>query len=312
MPCAGIHMHLAGRVLEALDASPGDVPFSLRSPGDREWFLHGAVAPDWGYVPGVDRFFSELSHYVRTADLARALLEMAATERESAFAWGWATHVLGDIEIHPVVGRACGERLFGDRNLRLNSAVDVSTHVALEVGLDIVFLDRHRRTPPPPPRPVFDRDTISLVVRALRATYAIDWDPEALLQAHRRATRLTAGWPRALSVLGRGRGVIGNGRRSVTTRVLGAAVGAAALASRAGTPMSGFFAPVRPPDWMLDEVETIGDGFADRFREAISERLASLPNHNLESGVADGLGIHHPAAAETRSRLDAVRTRAAS
>lgn len=159
------------------------------------------MAPDWGYVPGVGRFFSELAHYVDTADLTRSLLAAARTTHERAFAWGWVTHVLGDIAIHPLVGRAYGEHLYGDRELRLNSSADVTTHVAIEIGLDIVFLGRAPSISPPPSNPYLHHENVGQLLTGLRQTYGLTWDPARLIGLHRRAARLTAAWRPALAIV---------------------------------------------------------------------------------------------------------------
>ena len=46
----------------------------------------GAIAPDMGYYPFGSRFFTELTHYVRSGDFVMALLKEAGTLNELAFA----------------------------------------------------------------------------------------------------------------------------------------------------------------------------------------------------------------------------------
>jgi hypothetical protein len=116
MPCATIHLHLADRILSHWEERPRLAPFPVGEPALRDAFLHGTLAPDMGFVPGVDRFLSDLAHYIAPAELTRSLLRGARTPREEAFAWGWAGHVVGDVVLHPMVGRAVGERLLGDRS----------------------------------------------------------------------------------------------------------------------------------------------------------------------------------------------------
>ena len=113
MPCATVHLVVADRIWTRW-SSEGGAPFALGQ-RTRDAFIHGSLAPDLGFIPGVDRIISELAHYYRPADLSRSLLARAASPEERAFAWGWVAHVVGDMEIHPLVGRAVGERVHGDR-----------------------------------------------------------------------------------------------------------------------------------------------------------------------------------------------------
>jgi hypothetical protein len=291
MPCATIHLHLADRVFESWQRSPGLAPFTPDRPGIREAFLHGALAPDMGFVPGVDRFLSELSHYHSSGDLCRTLLGSAGSEEQTAFAWGWITHVMGDVALHPLVGRACGERLLGDRDRRLNAAEDLPTHVGMEVGLDIVFLEREPTISLPPTTPVLTPKGVGHVTGALKRTYGIAWTPERVLADHRRAVHLTAWWPHALRRIARG------------SRLTRAAVGS--LRSFAGprSALAGFLRPIRPPQWIIDEVTEYARDFPERVQEQLESGLASIRNMNLETGTDERDSEDHPGQAEARQRL---------
>ncbi len=205
MPCATIHLLLADRALETWCRHPASAPLEAARPEIRAAFIHGALAPDMGFIPGVDRFVSELAHYVRPAALARAVKHLAETPLDEAFAWGWATHLLGDIEIHPIVGRAVGERLYGDRERRVDAGEDVATHVSSEVGLDIAFLAGNPEVSKPPDQPHFNRSRIRHFASALTRASGIPWDATALLCGHRTAVRLSRYWPGALTALSLGR-----------------------------------------------------------------------------------------------------------
>ncbi len=196
-------MAVAARVLRQWKASPGRAPIPVERPAVRDAFLHGALAPDMGFVPGNRRLVSEAAHYLLPGDLTRALLAAAGSDEEEAFAWGWASHLLADVEIHPVVGRAVGERLYGDRGRRMDALADVATHVSLEVGLDIAVLRREgAELPAPPARPFFPHHgRIRFLTRALEETYGVRWDGHLLAKHHVQAVRLTRWWPRALRLL---------------------------------------------------------------------------------------------------------------
>jgi hypothetical protein len=287
MPCASVHLMLAGRVLRAWEQSPSTAPVSLRDPEHRAAFLGGALAPDAGFTPTTDRRFSEFSHYVAPGDLSRALLERARTEAEAAFAWGWATHVLGDVELHPVVGRAVGEFLHGDPEFRVNASEDVETHVSLEVGLDLQVLEAEGPALPVAPVRAWSGagEGGRFLVGALEATYGVPWGPGGVLRDQRRSAWMMRSWPGALSLVSR------SGDGSALGRLLGFSWHRAA----AGTPLRGLLGPRRPPPWVLDQVMESAEGFAARFQAVAESGLVALGNRNLETGDETLPGQGHPA-----------------
>lgn len=60
----------------------------------------GAVIQDLGYYPHGSKEFSDLTHYVRTADFILALMKEAHTLNELAFALGSLAHYFGDTNGH--------------------------------------------------------------------------------------------------------------------------------------------------------------------------------------------------------------------
>ena len=329
MPCATVHLDAAGRVLDRWKEDPSGSPFDASRADLATAFLQGSVAPDMGYVPGVDRFVSDLAHYIRSVDLTRSLVDRAEDPRQEAFAWGWATHVLADILIHPLVGRACGELLYGSRELRLNSGADLAAHVGMEVGLDGEILISRRGVPAPPPVPSGAPHEAKLLAEALGRIYDLDWNPRFLEKSQRRAARLNQGWPTALRVVnGRLEGEVSGGvgvdipasggglqfgeppeksRRGRFQRITSFAASALGRFAAPGTPAFGFLRPLRPPRWLVSEVlETLGQ-FPERFQDLVSGGLTTLENHNLESGVPESSGVQHPEALKTQVRLKSVR-----
>ena len=303
MPCATVHMAVAGRVLGMWRDTPARAPVSLSRPGVEEAFLHGAMAPDMGFIPGTHRLVSELAHYVRPGDLARALLRTAGSAQEEAFAWGWASHLAADVAIHPLVGYAVGERLFGDRSRRVDAMEDVGTHVSLEVGLDMTILRLEREVPRPPARPHFPAaGRVRHLARALAETYDLEWDPSSLTQHHVRATRLTHFWPRTISLLPLQpalppgapppRSLLG--RLSRTTGRKDA--------------LAGFLRPEAPRPWFVEAVREGIDAVAAAFPSLVDSGLGGVANPNLETGKESREGSGHPATDLANQRLrDAQR-----
>lgn len=306
MPCATIHLLTAGRALEEIPS--GSLPFPTDDPECRSAFLHGALAPDMGFIPGTERFVSELSHYVRTGDLARTLLRHAGDLKEAAFAWGWVTHLVTDLELHPRVGHAVGERATGDRSVRMNAAEDLPAHVGTEVGLDLHFLTRDRSIPRPPARAAFDPVSIEYLAGALEETYGIPFHRARLLETHSKAVRMTARWPRALQVLEWGRGVAGEAARGLRGWLGRTAAGTGARLVRPGGAAEGFFRPLRPPAWLVSDVESLARDFPGRMAALAAGGMDSLLNHNLETGAPEGAPVPHPDAERTARRLNRLRS----
>ena len=303
MPCATIHLRLAGSAWTAWEDGRLAPPFSLDA-GTRDAFLHGSLAPDLGFVPGVERLVSDLAHYHRPADLARAVMAEAGTEREHAFAWGWVAHVLGDVALHPEVGRAVGEELYRDRTRRVNAVEDVETHVSIEVGLDAQVLSAHGDTPAPPARPFFDGRSAGLLVNALRKVYGLTLSPERLASWHRTAVIRTRRWPAALRALSRAYPLVPGSRVSrvdpwrPTLRVL-------RLFARRGTAASGFFRPRPAPGWLLESVQAEARTFPARLAPFLERGLLTLENRNLESGdLETENGESHPETSRIRRTLE--------
>ncbi|TVP78429.1 MAG: hypothetical protein EA352_02055 [Gemmatimonadales bacterium] len=295
-------MHLAGRVLTDWRRHPVRSPVNVGLPEVRHAFLHGALAPDSGFVPGTDRTVSELAHYIRPADLARALLAEARSETDEAFAWGWFHHVVVDVDLHPLVGRGVGELLHGDRNRRVDAMEDEAVHVALEVGLDVRVLQGYP-APRPPRGPHLSDVSVEQLRRALRHTYGVELPSEHLLAEHRRASGMVAWWPRLLQVVAAGRG-LGMGPRRHP--LLARALSAARRPFAEGTAPRGFLEAFAPRAWILEEFEEASGGFAHRFGALVEGGVDGFENRNLETGVVTGRGSGHPATDRAWERLEGL------
>ena len=67
----------------------------------------GCVIQDMGYYPFGSRFFSHLTHYVRSGDFVQALFEESRDINDYAFALGALSHYVADIDGHSLaVNRA--------------------------------------------------------------------------------------------------------------------------------------------------------------------------------------------------------------
>ena len=106
----------------------------------------GCIIQDLGYYPFGSRFFSDLVHYVRSADFLQALLNESRDLNEYAFALGAVSHYGADVEGHALaVNRAVPilypklRRKFGDE---VTFGDDPVSHLKMEFGFDVLQVAR--------------------------------------------------------------------------------------------------------------------------------------------------------------------------
>lgn len=273
MPGPALHHLLAGDLHARWEAAPLHAPFAP-SAETRAALLHGALGPDMGYFPGADPLLSELAHHARTGAFCRALVAEAETDAERAFAWGWVTHVLADIAVHPLVNDACGELLLGRRTPLWGPAVSAA-HMRVETGLDAAVHARHPARSAVRALPPLDPAVLAGMRRAYLRTFGAAPPAEALVDAHRSVTRLLGPSARLRGLAVRAAG---------GSRLARAGLRTCALLSARGSHAEGLFSPLAPAAWLMDEVEGIVEGFADWFGAHYGSDLRFLRDHCLDSG----------------------------
>lgn len=109
----------------------------------------GSVVQDMGYYPFGNKFFSDLTHYVRSGDFVANLLRDASDLNEYAFALGALAHYSADNCGHPTINRAVGisfpklRRKFGDS---VTYEDDPKSHIRTEFGFDVAQVAKNRYT----------------------------------------------------------------------------------------------------------------------------------------------------------------------
>ena len=295
MPGVTLHLVLVHRVLEHWMDAPGDAPFDPHTPVFTNAFYQGAFGPDLGYFPGGTRLLSELSHLVGSGDLTRTLVWGARTPLERAFSWGWATHVLADRCIHPLIGRAVGELVYGNRSVLADAAQHQIPHIQVETGLDAfyshLFPDLRKRKM----TSVFDGDSIRFLTEAYRKVYSLRLDPSVFLASHLATARMSV----------QGLITIGALSTALIHKPVPPAVagtrwflqGALAL-MKAGLArdslLKALLNPIPPTEWLLEKVERRVGRFADRFLRLYRSNLRDLPNYNLDTGRVQDRPPTHP------------------
>jgi len=303
MPNVTLHLVLADAVLDAWDDHPSPAPFDVRDPVARNAFYHGAFGPDLGYFPGGHAFFSDLAHTVRTGELARNLVSLARTPQEIAFAWGWVTHVLGDVAIHPLVGLGVGDLVHGDRTRFVSAADDKTSHVRVEVGLDAHYSARHPHLRRRILGPAFDGQSVSYLTAAYRETYRIDVDPELLLATHLTTVRMSLQALTSIGVMGQLLAVPHPAPAIRGARwLLRGALSVVHEGFKVESMLMAYVNPTRVRPWLLEAVDQVVETFPEAFFHLYDGGLADYPDFNLDSGELETTP-HHPV---TLTSLDAL------
>ncbi len=306
MPGVTLHFVLARKVVHRWRASGTPAPFDLDDAEQHNAFLQGAIGPDIGYIPGGERVLSELSHCVRTGELARTLIGSARTPVERAFAWGWLTHVIGDREIHPLVGRGVGEYRYGSSDVFVDGSSDPLTHLQVELGLDCWFAAREPEARRVRLRPVFDRDSIVFLERAYTRTYGLPFGREVFLTSHRVTGRRVG---QSLATIGIISTLMESGRGGFALAALRCALRAAYRSSSLrGIPLA-YLNPVAPTEWLVDRVTEAIPRHADQFMAEYDTGARDLEDWNLDTGARLDDEAGHPGTLQAHESLRRLRAR---
>ena len=102
----------------------------------------GAVAPDMGYYPFGSPLFTNLVHYVRSGDMAVALLNDAENINQYAFALGFLSHYYADNYGHPIATNRSVPlvypKLIRKYGTNITYADDKISHMRMEFGFDVL------------------------------------------------------------------------------------------------------------------------------------------------------------------------------
>lgn len=109
----------------------------------------GSLVQDMGYYPFGSKFFSDLTHYVRTGDFVDGLVQQAGTANEYAFALGALAHYAADNAGHPMVNHVVAME-FPDLAKKYGHIVTYedspTAHIRAEFGFDMVQVAKNRYT----------------------------------------------------------------------------------------------------------------------------------------------------------------------
>ena len=101
----------------------------------------GAIIQDMGYYPFGSKFFSDLTHYVRSGDFVIALIEESNDLNEYAFALGALAHYAADTSGHPLATNLAVAMMYPKLAKKYGPVVtyedNPSAHSKMEFGFDV-------------------------------------------------------------------------------------------------------------------------------------------------------------------------------
>jgi hypothetical protein len=101
----------------------------------------GAIIQDMGYYPFGNKFFSDLTHYVRSGDFVLALIEESRNLNEYAFALGAVAHYAADTSGHPLATNRAVAIMYPHLEKEYGPLVTYedkpSAHMKVEFGFDV-------------------------------------------------------------------------------------------------------------------------------------------------------------------------------
>jgi hypothetical protein len=128
---------------------PGATPEELEQA--HAYAYGGCIIQDLGYYPFSSRFFSDLTHYVRTGDFISELIRQSQDLNEYAFALGALEHYAADTEGHRIATNRAVPMLYPE--LRRKYGKDVTywenpvAHIRTEFGFDALQIALGRYAP---------------------------------------------------------------------------------------------------------------------------------------------------------------------
>jgi len=138
----------------------------------------GAIIQDMGYYPFGNRFFSDLTHYVRSGDFVIALIEESRDLNEYAFALGALSHYAADTSGHPLATNRAVAMMYPHLEKQYGSLVTYeekpSAHMKVEFGFDVDQVAKGNYAPKAYHDFIGFEVSKELLERAFAKTYSID------------------------------------------------------------------------------------------------------------------------------------------
>lgn len=173
----------------------------------RAYAYGGCIIQDMGYYPLGSHFFTDLAHYVRSADFVVALLRDAEDVNEYAFALGALAHYVADNTGHPAAINRAVPILYPKVRKKYGDYVtygdDPASHIKTEFGFDVLQVARGRYVSQAYHDFIGFEVSKPVLERAFRQTYGLELDDvfnalDASIASYRKSVSKTI--PKATKV----------------------------------------------------------------------------------------------------------------
>jgi len=138
----------------------------------------GCIVQDMGYYPFSDRFFSDLTHYVRSGDFVTALIQDSQDVNEYAFALGALSHYAADVSGHRIATNLAVPILYPELHREFGPTVTYwdspLSHIRTEFGFDVLQVAQGRYAPDRYRAFIGFKVAKPLLERAFRDTYGLE------------------------------------------------------------------------------------------------------------------------------------------
>lgn len=138
----------------------------------------GAIIQDMGYYPHGNKFFSDLTHYVRSGDFVLALLRDSKDLDDYAFALGALSHYAADNEGHSIGVNRSVPLLYPKTGRKYGAVVTYEEnrldHVKTEFGFDVLEVAQGRYAPTAYHDFIGFGVALPLLEQAFQETYGLD------------------------------------------------------------------------------------------------------------------------------------------
>ena len=155
---------------------PGATPEELEQA--HAYAYGGCIIQDMGYYPFSSRFFSDLTHYVRSGDFITALIRESQDLNEYAFALGALEHYAADTEGHRIATNRAVPMLYPELRRKYGNDVtywdDPVAHIRTEFGFDVLQVASGRYAPDRYRSFIGFQVSRDLLERAFLDTYGIE------------------------------------------------------------------------------------------------------------------------------------------
>ncbi len=160
----------------------------------------GSIIQDMGYYPYGSKFFSDLTHYVRSGDFILALLRDSNDLNEYAFAMGALAHYAADNDGHRLGTNHAVPLLYPKLERKYGNVVtyedDPLAHLKTEFGFDVVEVAQQRFAPDTYHDFIGFEVAQPLLDRAFQETYGLDLksvlkDEQLAINSYRHAVSKT-------------------------------------------------------------------------------------------------------------------------